>query len=140
KFSGFCDFLHFFHVTTGFTAAYQFISFFNHITAAFRAFLSGRFLPGHELTFWIIFAAVILSSFFCFLQNHFFSAQRTRNSNLLVVWLCISAVRKSGACQKTAMGAIFNHHMASAFLSDDIRHLILYFYLFQFFFSLLHTP
>ena len=45
-------------------AAKKFIPFFYHIISTLRTLLFRRFLPGHELTFRIIFTSVIFSSFF----------------------------------------------------------------------------
>ena len=98
--------------------AHQLIAFFNHITAAFRTRLIGRLLPGHEFTFRIILTSVILSSFFCFAQNYFLTADRTFYADLFQIRLRIAAFRKSRTCQKSSVRTVLDHHVASALLAE----------------------
>lgn len=82
-------FLHRHHKTALLICADEFVSFFHHVASAFRTFLSGRFLPGHEITVRVGLTAVILSAFFRLLDDDFFSALRTRDAGLLQIRLRI---------------------------------------------------
>ena len=109
---------------------------FQHIAAALRAFLGRRFLPGHEIAFRIVFASIIFPSFFRLAQDHFFSALRTRNTDLFQIRLRVLAVRESRAGEEFSVRAVFDHHVAAAVLADDICHLILYLNFFEVLFCL----
>ena len=95
-----------------------------HIAAALRAFLSGRFLPGHEITFRIILTAVITSALFRLFDHNILAALRTGHSGLFQIWLGILAVRESRAGKEFAMGAILDYHVASADIADHTRNFI----------------
>ncbi len=101
-------------MTTGLACADKLISFFDHIASAYGTFFFGRLLPGHEITFRIIFTSIILSSLFRFAEHNFFSALRTGNAYLFQIRLRISAFREARAGKETAMRTVFNHHMRFA--------------------------
>ena len=125
-----------FYIAALLVRADQLIAFFQHIAAALRAFLGRRFLPGHEIAFRIVFASIIFPSFFRLAQDHFFSALRTRNTDLFQIRLRVLAVRESRAGEEFSVRAVFDHHVAAAVLADDICHLILYLNFFEVLFCL----
>lgn len=90
----------------------------------------------HEIAFRIVFASIIFPSFFRLAQDHFFSALRTRNTDLFQIRLRVLAVRESRAGEEFSVRAVFDHHVAAAVLADDICHLILYLNFFEVLFCL----
>jgi len=66
-----------------------------HIAAAFRTTLCRWLLPGHEVAFRIVFAAVITSSLLGLLDDNVFSALRAGHAGLFQIRLGIFAVRKA---------------------------------------------
>lgn len=56
------------HISALFIGAYQTAAFFQHISSAFGTFFRRWTLPGHEITFRIIFTAIIPAAFFVFFR------------------------------------------------------------------------
>ena len=109
---------------------------FNHITAAFRTRLIGRLLPGHEFTFRDY--PHIRNTFFPF----FFCAELLPYrrpdiyADLFQIRLSYCGIPEILTCQKSSVRTVLDHHVASALLADDIRHLVLYFIFLQLLFRL----
>lgn len=93
--------------------------FQQQLTAAW-AFLSRRLLPYHEITFRIIDTAVISSALLGLLHNNIFAALGTCHANLLEIRLGVAALRESGACQKSAVRSVFDHHASAAQFTDFV--------------------
>ena len=125
-------FFHLFYITAGFLTAQKLISFFHHIVSADRTFFIRRLLPWHEITFRIIFAAVILTPLLRFFQYHFFSAFWTGNAYFFVIRLCIPALRKSRTCEKSPVRSIFDHHVSSDVYKRQQSLLLIYNIFFEF--------
>ena len=123
-------------MTAGLIGADQLVALFYHIAAADRTLLLRGLLPGHEIALRIVLATVVFSSLFGSAQHHILSALGTGYSDFFQIRLGIAAFRKARAGQEASMGTIFDHHMASAFLADHVRHLILNLYFLQFLFRI----
>ena len=85
------------HIAAFFIDAEKLAALLHHQSAAFWAGFRRRLLPGHEITFRIILAAVIFSSLLRFPDHQLFSALRTGYADFLQVRLRVSALRKAWA-------------------------------------------
>ena len=86
---------------------YKLLTLFHHISPALFTANIGRLLPAHKITFRIIDAAVVFSTFFCLFKNNIFAALWTTYTNLFVIWLCVSTVREAWTSKELSVWSIF---------------------------------
>ena len=111
-------------ITALFIGTEELAALLYHVAAAFRATLSRWLLPGHEITLRIILTAVITSSLLGLLDDNIFSALRTCYSDLLQIRLGVLAVREARAGQEFAVRAVFDYHIPSTYIADDVGYFV----------------
>ena len=77
------------------------------------------------VTFRTVLAAEIPSALSGPLQNKFAAALRALYADFFKERLCVAAFREARACQEFSVRTVFDDHVSSAVLADDVTDLIL---------------
>ena len=114
-----------FYISAFFICTYEFISFFQHVTAAVRTLFFRRLLPRHEITLRIILTSVIFSAFSLSYESQrpFRIPDKVRLSfQGKVSYFCIPEI--PGHAKKFSMRPVLDYHVSSTFFADHICHFI----------------